>query len=44
MGTASRGRGMSTLGILGLAALAAIVVGGIMLAPDIKHYLRIRNM
>jgi hypothetical protein len=30
--------------ILGLAALGLAIVGGIYLAPDIKRYMRIRNM
>jgi hypothetical protein len=30
--------------ILGLAALGLVVAGGIYLAPDIRRYMRIRNM
>jgi len=39
-----RSGGISLLKLMSLAAVAAVVVGGIMLAPDIARYIRIRNM
>ena len=39
-----RSGGMSALSFLSLLAVAAVVVGGIVLAPDIARYIRIRNM
>jgi hypothetical protein len=39
-----RRSGISWFELLSLAAVAAVVVGGIALAPDVARYIRIRNM
>jgi hypothetical protein len=42
--TRDQNRGRSGWGILGLAALGLVIVGGIYLWPDIQRYMRIRSM
>jgi hypothetical protein len=39
-----RSGGVSLFSFLSLAAVAVVVVGGVLLAPDIARYMRIRNM